>query len=170
MRRNGRAEIVLPNETATKTIGVTVFNRVGQVDHIAFAIVPFGKGRALLLVSQENEHQLTEAAQVDILQTNIDPVLVERTDRRGDIRVVLTGNVSNPEFADTHIDVSHTGSVPGVIQVEVIVRIHVEPVVEAFATPEGDLWRALKDVSHLQVGFTQSDTEIVTVGLYAGRC
>jgi hypothetical protein len=56
------AEVVLVNEAATKAIRVTEFNWVGQVDLIAFAIESFRKGRTLLLVSYENEHQLTETA------------------------------------------------------------------------------------------------------------
>src|SRR5258708_16528288 len=82
--------------------------------------------------------------------------------RCGDI-VIQAAHVSEPDFADTDIDVLHTRSVSGRIQIEVILRIKVESIVEPLATPEGDFGSALKHVSHFHVRFAHDEIEIVTI-------
>src|ERR1700737_2095687 len=98
-------------------------------------------------------------------------MLVERTGGRGDQRVILSSKVGNPEFADTEIDVFHTGSVPGHIQVEVIVRVDIETVIEPLASPERDLGGVLEDVAHFEERLPQDEAEVGSIFFHSSiRC
>src|ERR1700738_3396449 len=82
--------------------------------------------------------------------------------RRVDI-VIQAAEIGQPELADTDIDVLHTRSVSGHIQIEVIVLIDVEPIIESLATPEGNFWSTLKHVRHFEVRFAHHEIEVAPV-------
>src|SRR6266446_2189696 len=142
----GQIEAV--NRTAAEAVRIGSANRMGQRSAGEIA----GEGVPLFVIGDTDQHEFT-GADLDTLQPDIEAMLVKASAGRSVDIVIQAAEISEPEFANTDIDILHTRSVPGHIQVEVILRVNVEPIIEPLTTPEGDFGSALEHVSHFQVRF-----------------